>query len=394
MRLAIILIIYTLLNSILYSQLIMWINKFNNCPGYMLIKIIISIIYFICFISVITGYFLKKSKIQRIIQKLSNHFMGILFYIILVAVTTFIVQTILIHGFKVSKSVFYSNWYLLIIGSIYLILITFISIYGNLHAKNIKIKKYNLKINKKSKYKHLRIALVADFHLGYSVGYKMMNKMKDIINKEEVDVVLIAGDVFDNSFDSIDDINKVQNSLKDINSKYGKYAVFGNHDVEEKLFSGFSTKNVNKARRNKSMERILEKANINILNDEVISIGDFFIIGRKDYEKTGEDDNTRSKLDDLVKKVKSNKFVILLEHQPRNLKKISNFPIDLHVAGHTHAGQYFPINIGTKLIWENHYGLKKFNNMYSVVTSGIGVYGPNIRVGTNSEVVIIDIDFK
>ena len=56
--------------------------------------------------------------------------------------------------------------------------------------------------------------------------------------------------------------------------------------------------------------------------------------------------------------------------------------------------QFFPLTIGTTIIWDNNYGYKKYNNMNSIVTSGVGVYGPNMRVGTDSEVVIINASFK
>ena len=123
---------------------------------------------------------------------------------------------------------------------------------------------------------------MADFHLGYSVGYKMMEKMEDIINKEDVDLVLIAGDIFDNSYDSLDKPSRIKNSLKNIKSKYGKYAVFGNHDVDEKLFAGFSIGSSKKAFRDDRMNNMLKDAGIKILDDEVEEI--------KDYIKTKNDD--------------------------------------------------------------------------------------------------------
>ena len=85
------------------------------------------------------------------------------------------------------------------------------------------------------------------------------------------------------------------------------------------------------------------------------------------------------------------KLIILLEHEPKDLLETSNYDIDIHLSGHTHAGQFFPLTIGCKWMSENLYGIKKFNNMVSLVTSGIGVYGPNMRVATNSEICILNI---
>ncbi|MGN1132463.1 MAG: metallophosphoesterase, partial [Ruminococcus sp.] len=67
---------------------------------------------------------------------------------------------------------------------------------------------------------------------------------------------------------------------------------------------------------------------------------------------------------------------------------------DLLLCGHTHDGQIFPGNLITKLSWENSCGYLKKGNMHNIVTSGVGVYGPYIRVGTHAEVVSIDVNFK
>ena len=195
-------------------------------------------------------------------------------------------------------------------------------------------------------------------------------------------------------YDSMDKPKEIEKQLKSIKSKYGTYAVFGNHDVKEKLFAGFSISSGKKAFRDNRMNTMLKDAGIKILDDEVEQIEDFYIIGRKDYSKAGDGTSNRLSIDKLVKDVDTSKFVIVLEHEPRDLGNISKKNIDLHVAGHTHAGQFFPLTVGTSIIWDNDYGYKKYNNMNSIVTSGVGVYGPNMRVGTDSEVVIINVKFK
>lgn len=395
MMLVLLIFIYTLINYYLCTKVILWFSKFDNILGSNLIKIIIGIIYFICFISVLTGYFLRNSKFQKKIQKFANVFTGMLFYMILIALFSDLIRLISVNFLNVSKDVFFSNKYAVAIGTITILVVVGLSIYGYFHAKKITIKHYDITINgKKIKRSNLRIILVADFHLGYSVGYEMMEKMKDKINEQYADIVLIAGDIFDNSAFLADNMNKCENALKEIKSRFGTYAVYGNHDVEEKLLGGFPTTYKKIVKRDKEMEKILQRANIKVLNDQVIQIEDFYIVGRKDYEKTGEENKYRLPIDKLLNKVQKNKFIIVLEHEPKHLKKLSKFPIDLHLAGHTHAGQYFPINIGTRLVWKNHYGIKKINNMTSIVTSGIGVYGPNMRVGTNSEIAIIDVTFN
>jgi hypothetical protein len=67
--------------------------------------------------------------------------------------------------------------------------------------------------------------------------------------------------------------------------------------------------------------------------------------------------------------------------------------MDLSLAGHTHKGQFFPGNLFIKLFWKNSYGKYQENNFTSIVTSGMGTWGPDMRIGTNSEIAIIDVSF-
>lgn len=395
MKLVLLILVYGFLNFYLCRKVILWFSKFKLKKTSIIIKTLITIVYLGCFLSVILGYALPNSTAQRIILKFSNYFTGMMFYMLIAAVISDLVILISVRVLKKDKNFFYTKKYIFSVATITIILVGGLSIYGFIHATDIKTTKYDIVVkNKDIKEKKLKIALIADTHFGYSVGYKMADKMVNIINKENPDLVLIAGDVFDNSYDSMDNPDRIKKAFKSIKSKYGTYAVFGNHDVKEKLFAGFSISEGKKALRDNRMENMLKEAGIKILNDKVEKVEDFYIIGRKDYSKAGDGTNNRLSIDKLVKKVDTNKFVIVLEHEPKNLKEISKNKIDLHVAGHTHAGQFFPLTIGTEIIWENNYGYEKYNNMNSIVTSGIGVYGPNMRVGTDSEVVIINVRFK
>ena len=85
--------------------------------------------------------------------------------------------------------------------------------------------------------------------------------------------------------------------------------------------------------------------------------------------------------------------VIVLDHEPKELEELSKAGVDLVLSGHTHDGQIFPANILLKFISENSYGYKKVGNMDDIVTSGVGLFGPYMRVGTISEVCNIKVKF-
>lgn len=395
MKLFLLILIYGFLNFYLCRKVILWFSKFKLKRSSVIIKTLITIIYLGCFLSVIIGYSLPRSNIERIITKFSNYFTGMMFYMLIAAVISDLIILISVRILKKDKNFFYTKKYIFTAAAVTLILVGGLSLYGFIHATDIKTTKYDIVVkNKEVKEKKLKIVLIADTHFGYSVGYKMAEKMVNRINKENPDIVLIAGDIFDNSYDSLDKPDRISKAFKNIKSKYGTYAVFGNHDVKEKLFAGFSIGSTKKAFRDDRMSNMLEDANIKILDDKVEQVEDFYIVGRKDYSKAGDGTKNRLSLNKLLSEVDQNKFVIVLEHEPRDLKEISKNKIDLHVAGHTHAGQFFPLTLGTAIIWDNNYGYKKYNDMNSIVTSGIGVYGPNMRVGTDSEVVVINVSFK
>ena len=397
MKIIIYITIYTLINIYILNKIIGWFTNINTKLNKKAIKIVTIVLYVICYLSVILGYLLPTSTLQKFIQIFANYFTGCMIYGGIIFLLLDIGKIIAIKIFKVNRETLKSKKYLYTIGITLIILVIVTNIYGNYHAQQIKVNNYDVNINKTvSNTKDLKIALIADFHLGYSIGYKMMEDMAKKINKEDVDVVLIAGDIFDNSVKTVDDMEKCKNALGSIKSKYGKYATFGNHDIDEKLFEGFSVKSDHDGYRDKEMEKILIDAGIKILDDEVFTLLDnsINVIGRKDSERTGFGEQERESIESLIKKVDISKPTIVVEHEPRNLPGISKLGADLHLAGHTHAGQIFPFSIGVNIMWKNSVGKKLFGNMTSIVTPGIGVYGPFLRVGTDSEISIVNVHFN
>lgn len=207
--------------------------------------------------------------------------------------------------------------------------------------------------------------------------------------------ILFAGDIFDNTVEGVDDIDSVRESLSSLDSKYGVYAVWGNHDIDERLFSGFSVEKKSKVRRSKEMEDFLDECGIVTIEDTSVLIDDsFYLVGREDYSKPGDGEKERKELGALLEDEDMDKPVFLLDHEPRKLEEPADAGVDAMFSGHTHDGQFFPLNISCKLIWENSSGVMKKENMYSVVTSGVGVYGTDMRVGTDADITVVNIDFK
>ena len=232
------------------------------------------------------------------------------------------------------------------------------------------------------------------FEVKTPVIYKAWKIVDDLKAKYKNMIVVIAGDIFDNNFDALDNPERLEMLLSQINSTYGTYAVFGNHDVTETLIAGFPISSKN-APRDPRMYEFLEKSNISVLEDETAIIDNsFYLTGRLDEKRTGNGTKKRASLDELTKNLDPSMPLFVISHEPDHLSDYNAHGVDIVLSGHTHAGQFFPLTIVQPFVWENYWGMKMIDSMYSFVTSGIGVYGPDMRVGTNSEVMVIDVHFE
>ena len=268
------------------------------------------------------------------------------------------------------------------------------NIYGFAIGNDVWKTNYTVTLDKKvSEHGSVRIALVSDLHFSSNSKPALYKTMVRTINASKPDIVLIAGDFFSGSYDEIRNPDQYAEILKGIHSRDGVYAVYGNHDVESKILCGFNLTPVNKQFRSTEMEQFLKKANINILDDKTVYLDGVQIAGRQDGEVTGTDKRYRSSASKLLSSCDMAMPVIVLEHEPLDFNALRTAGADLVLSGHTHGGQIFPGNLISALMYKNVYGYKPIEGVKSIVTSGVGFYGPPIRIGTHSEVAIIDLKY-
>ena len=267
--------------------------------------------------------------------------------------------------------------------------------YGLIHAKQTVVNYETCRIEKDcGDRKTLRAAVVADLHLGYNMGCDEVLRMVDMVNEEHPDIVLLAGDIFDNELLSVDRPEETIAAFRNLKSTYGTYAVYGNHDLEEKLFCGF-TIDFTAHTDGTTYDGFLRDAGITVLKDETVLIdGSFYLSGREDIFRASKLGTGRLSLSDLMKDTDPEKPFILLDHQPRFLENTASWGVDAIISAHTHDGQLFPGNLLIRLLYENSFGHKLFGSMHSFTTSGIGCWGPYERIGTDSEILIIDFEFE
>ena len=304
--------------------------------------------------------------------------MAVFIYMFLLLVLSDLVKIVL---FLAGKR--FANINLYTVG-ISLLLCVILIVFGVLHARSIKTVNYNLTL--KGSGNDLKIALVSDLHIGQTVGEKWIGNIVEKSNVAQPDIVFIAGDVFDGNLDIVKNMQGVISKLKTFNAPLGVYAVLGNHDVDRQGLRGGRTERIT---------QILKEADIVLLQDEVCEIRPgLFLAGRKDARPIGMNAERKTALD-LLSGIEGT--IIVLDHQPVQFPQLQNAGADLVLSGHTHNGQLFPATLITKRIYKKagsvSYGYWQGETMQGLVTSGAGLWGPPLRVGTNSEIAVINLKF-
>lgn len=231
----------------------------------------------------------------------------------------------------------------------------------------------------------LHIVLFSDSHIGATFHAAGFKKHVEAMQKENPDVVLIAGDFVDDDTTK-EDMLQCCEILGTLRTTYGIYFVFGNHDkgYYDEKYRGYS---------GEDLIAELEKNGVTVLQDESVLIDDrFYIVGRQDKSEE-EGGGSRASMKELMKPLDKDKFIIVLDHQPRDYKAQAETQADLVLSGHTHGGQFFPINNAGVWIKENDrtYGYEKRNHTNFIVSSGISDWAVKFKTGCKSEYVVIDI---
>ena len=211
--------------------------------------------------------------------------------------------------------------------------------------------------------------MMSDLHLGYHNTRNDLSRWIGIINEENPDLVLMAGDIVDISINPLLEENMAEEFRR---LKATVYTCLGNHDYY--------------ADEPKS-EQFYRDANIKLLRDSSVLINnELVVIGRDDRTNTG-----RKSVAALANEAQKGKFTILLDHQPYHLDRTEQAGIDFQFSGHTHYGQVWPVSWIEDLIYEKAYGYHQRGDTRFYVTSGIGIWGGKFRIGTRSEYIVATI---
>ena len=227
-----------------------------------------------------------------------------------------------------------------------------------------------------------RVVGFSDAHVGAVFNGDAFYAYVERMNAEAPDAVVIVGDFVDDD-SSLRDMESAVAALGKLQTKYGVYYVFGNHD------SGYLN-----SRRGYDREKLVECLRANgvcVLEDEIVRLrGNVCLCGRQDAH------SERMSAYELTEGLSEEDYVILLDHQPTDYGAEMEAGADLVLSGHTHGGQLIPIRRLIRILGNNgrNYGHEKRGNTDFIVSSGIGDWAMDFKTGCISEYFVVDIAAK
>ncbi|WP_052813361.1 metallophosphoesterase [Desulfonatronum thioautotrophicum] len=256
-----------------------------------------------------------------------------------------------------------------------LVLATIIVLYG-LYAAT-QWDKPHIAIKTPLVTENTRIVLVSDTHFGVMTRQAWVERLVDVINSLEPDLVLLAGDQIN---DHPEWLAPKAAAVTRLESRLGVFGVLGNHE----FYVGYS-----------DSRAFHDLAEITLLRNETL------ILPETGIQLIGIDDPTWGfmdrkfmihHLDNLAPRLSSQHFQVLLTHRPWAWdEKAVPLGIPLMVAGHTHGGQIFPFHWFVRLQHKYIAGHFQQTESHLYVTTGAGTWGPPLRIGARSEIVTIDL---
>lgn len=327
-------------------------------------KIVLSLYVFLPIIFIATNVVGMKtySKINSFFYTISAVWIGALLYL-------FIGALLLALGYFFIKNL--NPLYLQYIGTTLFVCALGVVSFSIYNASNPKVTTFNVKVPKLATlWKDKKIVLFSDTHLGNVRGQKFTQKVVDLVNAQKPDLVLMAGDMIDGPIIPYEQFAK---PFKDIRSTYGTYYTPGNHEwynVEPEKFINVM--------KNFTSELIDKKMETN--GTDIIGIN---------YMIESEV-STKERL--LATGFKNDKPSIAIMHDPKNNDTLIKEGVSLVVSGHTHCGQFWPVNYIVRSIYKDKtYGVRQLGDQATITTCGIGTALAPFRLGNNPEIVVINV---
>ena len=208
-----------------------------------------------------------------------------------------------------------------------------------------------------------KFAFISDVHIGSNPPDHLAG-ICHRIEELDIEALFIGGDLFDSSDFTLEDVRALKTLNRDV------YFITGNH---EGYVSGYET----------LLERFPD-LNITVMENEAVDLQGINLIGVADQQSPA----ARASAVDALHQ--PDRFNIALVHQPSIWRRTAE-DVDLMLCGHTHNGQIFPFNLLVKLQFRHVYGLFADGTSALYVSSGVGCWGPRMRLGSRNEIVVLEL---
>jgi uncharacterized protein len=214
-----------------------------------------------------------------------------------------------------------------------------------------------------------KIAQISDLHVGPSIGRKYVEKVLRRTNRLNADVIVFTGDIGDGP-------TRIYGSelaaFKDLTPRYGSFYVTGNHEH----YWGAA-----------DWEDVMTELGVKVLHNSssVVTVGQSIV------QVAGLPDSVSRSPHDFPALRGSADFKLLLSHRPGVARIAAEEGFHLQLSGHTHGGQFFPWTIVVRFVHEFHKGLERINGMWVYVNAGTGSWGPFLRIGTSTEITLLEL---
>ena len=233
--------------------------------------------------------------------------------------------------------------------------------YGIYQGKTISIKEYIQMIP--ALQKDVDFLAVSDLHISTSVKQPELKALFDIAKEKHVDAILIGGDLFDEST-RVQDMEALYQLVKTYQIPI--YYIEGNHEQLSSKKAFFLNQ--------------MKESGVILLQDLSVVFDQQLIITGRNDKKVG-----RKPLSQIIPQ--TTLPVLLMDHRPLTDEE---HLVDIQFSGHTHNGQIFPNNPFTSIAFPHIYG--RYSSPYPmIVSSGYGTWGFPMRIGSQSEVVLLHL---
>ncbi len=249
-----------------------------------------------------------------------------------------------------------------------------IAAYGYFEAMDVRTERVIIKSSKISRdIGRLRIVQISDVHLGLIVKEGRLKRILKEVKAANPDILVSTGDLVDGQINNLAGLAEL---LKEINPRYGKFAVTGNHEFYAGLAQALD---------------FTEKAGFRILRGDGLTVSGINIAGVDDPAGKTYGLFREVSEEGLLSGLPRERFTLLLKHRPV-VDKSSIGLFDLQLSGHAHKGQIFPFSILTRFYYPADSGcLNLMDNSYLYVSRGAGTWGPPIRFLSPPEVTVIEL---